>query len=67
MLVMLNTINLTSPNVISVAYSTFVVEVYLAFLPLCGSTYSPKLNARDFYNWFEDPGVVTYVFRIHAV
>jgi hypothetical protein len=30
--------------------------------------YSPKLNARDFYNWFEEPGFQDCdVFRIHAI
>jgi hypothetical protein len=33
-----NFLNLTiRPNVISVAYSTFVLELYMAFLSLCGS------------------------------
>jgi hypothetical protein len=63
-----NFLNLTiRPNVISVAYSTFVVEVYMAFLPLCGSIAQ---------NWMH--GIFTIglkilelqdcdVFRIHAV
>jgi hypothetical protein len=37
-----------------VAYSTFMLELYMAFLPSCGSMYSAKLNARDFHDLPED-------------